>query len=176
MNKGDKPVHRECAKSGAFSQDVVRLLESAMVAAGSERVSRKLIAIKLGVQPERLNKWIAPSHPNAIPSGTLLQLMVSDIVLPDGARRKFFGEIATMAGFVVCDDTDEDAKSFPAQITEISAAFGLVSGRVLEAMNPKSDAGGKLSATEKNDLVHAIDRAMDELQQLKSAVVKGGRR
>jgi HAMP domain-containing protein len=176
MKNTEKLLSGDCAKIGAYSRDVVRILHETFATADREGVSRKLIAIRWKMKPGKLDALAAPSHPQAISSSELLELACRDDILPDGARRYLVGEIARMAGFTVCDDTDEDGKSYPAQVTEISAAFGVVANRVLAAIDPRSDAGKRVSATENRELMAALDGVATEVQQLKSAVSKGARR
>ncbi len=176
MKNTEKLLNRDCAKSGVYAKDLIRILHETFAVSERERVSRKLIAIKLNQPAGRIDQWTAPSCALSIPASSLLELIVNDTVLPDAARRKLLGLIATMAGFTVCDDTNEDAKPYPVQVTELSAALGGVGSKILAALTSASDNGKRLSAAEREEVVEAIDEVLKQAQELRTAVVKGGRR
>lgn len=176
MKNTEKLLSGDCAKVGAYSRDVVRILHETFDVAAREGVSRKLIAVRWKKKVGIVDAFTAPSHPRAINSSELLELMCEESILPDAARRHLVGEVTRMAGFTVCDDTDEDGKPYPAQVTEICAALGTVAGGVKTAMDSQSDGGKRISPSEQRALSLALDELMTQAQQLKMAVGKAARR
>lgn len=160
-------------KGGEFVTRLAAMLNEALARSDRDGIPRKVIATRLGLQTRTVNTWVAPSHGTKIPSEKLLELIVSDRLMSAAARRQLLADIAQLAGCSVCDDTEEDPKPAPDQVTEICAALGQVASLVRVSSNPRGPGGKAMTAEERKELHRAIDEAVDELGQLKRAT--GGR-
>lgn len=151
------------------------MLCRAFDAAKVDGVSRKIVARRLGITSRQIDLWCAKSRQQAITSEMFVRLLSQEDALPPGARQQLMNDLATLAGFAVCEDVGTDRKAPTLQITEMCAALGAVADEVKISGSPASEAGNRTSPAETRKIVAALDRLIHEATQLKVAVGRGKR-
>lgn len=163
-----------CEKGGEFATRLASMLNAALAKSDADGVGRKLIARKLGVEVRTVHTWAAPSHATAITSARLVEMLVRDDVLSQSARRQLLSDIATLAGFSVCDESEDDDQDLAAQVTEVTAALGKVAEEVRTSSDPRGAAGRKIAPEEAERIDDAAGEVMAQASQIRRAVRSGG--
>lgn len=156
-------------KGSRWAEELERLLHAAFAKSELDGIGRKFIAARLRVSVRTINAWASPSHGTALTSARLVEILVRQDVLSSDARRELLGALASLAGFTVCDESEEDDKPLPVQVTEVAAAIGDVASRVRLSMSPRSPGGERMSSQEKTEIRRACDEAIAQLDQIRRA-------
>lgn len=160
--------HRQPSVKGSrWAEELERLLHAAFARSDADGIGRKFIASRLRVSVRTVNAWASPSHGTALSSARLIELLVRQDVLSHDARRELLGSLASLAGFTVCDEGEDDEKPLPLQVVEVAAAVGDVASRVRLSLNSKSDRGERISDSEKRDIRRACDEAIAQIDQMR---------
>lgn len=84
---------------GALGRELIRILRDGLHRADQDHgVTRRMVALKIGVEPRTIDAWLMPSHANVPRADVLFELLVRDDILPEPVRIAMLGRVCEQAG------------------------------------------------------------------------------